>query len=201
MKKIIAVLLVCVMLASVCFAFSSCGKTTVVGKWQTKIDPQKFFGASSEESSDETEETSDNPLAGIEFTGDIKLYIEFTDDGKYTASLDQDDYKNVISQAADALVEGLVASLGGSDMSVDEVLQLMGVDSKEEFVAQMLEDDGFEDKSGEYKYSDGELKLGEDTFKVDLAKKTLVLKEIVDPGEEDDNGFADLLPMTFDRIG
>ena len=175
MKKIITSALAFIMILSVCLAMSACGKTTIVGKWQVKLDPAKLFSSRYSEETDDAEETSgsSNPFEGVEFSGDLKMYLEFTSEGKFDVSFDEEDFKNVMSTG-----------------------------SKEEFVAQMLDGDDFESKSGEYKYSDGELSLGENKFKVDLAKKTLVLKELVSTAEDEEEELfpKELLPLTFDRV-
>ena len=196
MKKTLSALLAAVLLIGAVFALASCGSKGegIVGKWKATISFDKAIAAAGEEAAQAMS------ALGADLSGySVDLNVEFKDNGKYVATVDEDQVKSVMKEMMGGLIENLVSSMG---MSMDDYLQQAGYSSIDDAVDAALEqseESGIGGtKEGEYKLEGDKLTLGENVIKVELSGDKLSFVEI-ESGEDNELIAKAMLPLDFIR--
>lgn len=222
MTKLLALLLVVVMVFSLaaCKDSKSGNKdskekeepVTIVGKYQGVMTPEMVKTING------ADDDAEKMMMLMEGWKGMVFIFEFTEDNKYTLSVDKsslDDMVEVmkknmadhLAELNDMTEEELEAKLAEENMTREDVVDILLGDVSGEDVVDTDE----MTSSGTYRLEDNKLYLiseDEDEEDVDnymvieLTKDTLVLKELVkeDQDEEDTALNEKLLPWTFNRV-
>ncbi len=222
MTKLLALLLVVVMVFSLaaCKDSKSGNKdskekeepVTIVGKYQGVMTPEMLKTINGADGN------AEQMMMLMEGWKGMVFIFEFTEDNKYTLSVDKsslDDLVEVmkknmadhLAELNDMTEEELEAKLAEANMTREDVVDMMLGDVSGEDVVDTDE----MTSSGTYRLEDNKLYLiseDEDEEDVDnymvieLTKDTLVLKEFVkEDQDEDDQAMNEkLLPWTFNRV-
>lgn len=192
MKKglsVVALLMAVVMIAMCCVA---CGgdKATVVGKWTTEFDFDKYLSSASSagEGFEQMLDMMKEGLAGLK----LKIYIEFKEDGSAELTADKDSSKNV----ADKMMETLSAVLVGMGMTEDQItaiLAQMDPDSMMQDLKAKYETDG----NKLYLYQESEGKKDDRYVEYEVTSSELKITKVVG---DVDNIPAELLPLTLTKV-
>ena len=196
MKKTLSTLIAVLIVVCTVLALASCGSGgSIVGKWAAKLDFEKALAASGEEAAQAIS------ALGADLSGySVDLNVEFKEDGKYTASVDKDQLKEVMREMMNGLLDTLVSQMG---ISIDDYLQMAGYSSVDEALDAMMEQSGDSlngmSAEGDYTYENGTLKLGNSEIKAEVAGNKLTFTEIVKEGDSAQMFPKALLPLVFDR--
>ena len=214
MKKLLALMMSILMVFSMATLLSSCGKSDdtdntkssasseneagkkgkkssksdeelIVGDWEMKIDFAKILAASS----DETGLPADFKLDD----SDVTLLWNFANDGTFTMDLDQDSFNKVMDSFIDVIV----------GQFTDDPAQQAAF--KEEALAGMEEEAGFETQNGKYQFKNGKLYTTEEdeeniyTYKF-ISDDEIQITDIEIKGEDDSAiDLSTALPLTLTR--
>lgn len=230
--KIAALLMAVLMIA----ALAACGETkapSIVGKWSYNLDLQKMMestmassGASSlSDDQQKLMEKYASAFAGCE----MLMYLEFTEDGKYIASIDKDSATAAFNKAKEALktiIPSLYAQMMGmTEEEFEKYLEQQGM-SKDQMIESALssmnvEEMANQENKGAYRLEGDKLYLDSDKSEdetdaeaesateaeahyltISLTADELSITDI--SGTDDSEGSAllkkELLPMVFKRV-
>ena len=222
MTKLLALLLVVVMVFSLaaCKDSKSGNKdskekeepVTIVGKYQGVMTPEMLKTINGADGN------AEQMMMLMEGWKGMVFIFEFTEDNKYTLSVDKSSLDDLVetmkknmadhlAELTDMTEEELEAKLAEENMTREDVVDMMLGDVSGEDVVDTDE----MTSSGTYRLEDNKLYLiseDEDEEDVDnymvieLTKDTLVLKEFVkEDQDEDDQALNEkLLPWTFNRV-
>lgn len=213
MKKVISLTLVLVMLCCMLTACGSKEADALVGTWKTDMDVSDIITEAM--GADVAEFVT---LEDVIFT----MVMRFNSDGTYNVTLDEasvdtalDNILQAVKYGTYDMLEAQVAEMG-LEMSVEEVLELSGMDLEtmmaeleaemnlpalaEEAISEISSEGNFEAKDGKIFLSAGlEYKPDPACYEVyTLEGDVLTLKEYVG---DDTSGFDGMYPLVFHKAG
>lgn len=178
--------------------------TALYGTWEGAYDLAGAFNKSIEE--DET-----GMFSGLTFTDvAVTMYLTFNEDGTFEFIPDEESYKaameQIVTQMVPVLKEFVVAMYSafaeeGEEVTEEDILEAMEVESWDEVGEQMLEEINSEEQNGldvkgTYELDGNTLKLNDNLITISLSRTELVFESLVD-GEEFE---AAMFPITFSKV-
>lgn len=221
MKKVLAILLSIVMIASICM-LTGCSDESAkfVGTWEAEIDITDALN----QMAAETEGMEDLVVNDVT----LKMQFIFNEDGTYTAGSTEEYINefvdNYIAQIEDYLIEMLEKEIesSGLDMTVDEVLALSGTSldalieemkagvDAEEMIGDMESQGEYKAMAGKLYMSDKEITLVDcidseiyTTYEFDGDTLTFIDEigtEDVESDEMSELILDDMFPLTLTRV-
>ena len=136
-KKIVSILMILAMAVLFCGCGGSGGsdKDAFVGTWNATMDVTEFFNSTIQESIAQGDDDMASYFNIDKF--ELPLVFTFNEDDTYTMTADKDGLSSTMDAVKSNIKDGFMKYLEdmvadqGLDMSVDEVLQLMGYDLDE----------------------------------------------------------------------
>lgn len=214
MKKILALALSVVMLASMLLLTGCGGAKTVVGKWEGEMDMTDALT--------ETLLAEDESMAEyFEFEGfKVDVVFDIKDDGTYTFEMTEESMEKAIASLMEtmkkgmpAYIEDMVTAMG---MTLDDFIAAAGVESIDELIETMLTEDSLDEafadmeSSFEAKYKvednkfyssdDADSDISEDEYmSFELDGNTLTFTELVGAEEDESTVALFVLPLKLTR--
>lgn len=189
MKKIISVILACV-IAAACLSFVSCSKASIVGKWQGEFSAETMKKMA----------VADEDFPDIEFTGSVKFSFAFEEDGKYSFQMDGDSMADFWRENIGAMVD-LTSKTAGVEISKEDFLSALNLADENEFAEYMRDSMTGPEQTGTYSYSNGVLTVDGEETRVELSSDKLVIVEVIKSAEGEETLDKSWLPLTLKKIG